>query len=135
MILDTNILSALSSPDCPRSLNVRLEGADETACTTAVNWAEACYGIARMPGEDGERVRERYEALVLPRIAILDFDRESAEIYADIRSELERRGQPLGDADLMIASISLRHGMTLVSGNTRHFARVPGLKLENWLEG
>ena len=34
----------------------------------------------------------------------------------------------------MIASIALRHNMTLVTGNTRHFSRVPGLRVENWLE-
>lgn len=41
----------------------------------------------------------------------------------------------VADLDLMIASIALCHDMTLVSGNVQHFRRIPGLKLENWLEG
>lgn len=135
MILDTDILSALSSPHRREQLIEALERASGSVSTTAVNWAEVCYGVARMPGKEGERIKRRYEELVLPRIAILDFDRKSAEVYANIRSELERRGERLADADMMIASIALCHNMTLVTGNTRHFARIPGLKLENWLEG
>ena len=71
---------------------------------------------------------------MLPFLGIMDFDAASAEVYGRLRSELERQGLPLADADLMIASIALHHDLTLISGNTRHFARVPGLKLENWLE-
>jgi len=56
-----------------------------------------------------------------------------AEIYGRLRADLERRGVPLNDTDLMIASIALRHDLTLVTGNPRHFSRLPGLKLENWL--
>ncbi len=36
--------------------------------------------------------------------------------------------------DLLIASIALRHDLPLITGNTRHFSRVPGLRVENWLE-
>jgi tRNA(fMet)-specific endonuclease VapC len=134
MILDTDVLSAMSARHCPAQLAERLTDARGAIYTTAVNWAEVCYGIARRPTGEGTRLRERYEELVLPLLDILHFDEASAELYANLRVGLERRGERLPDADLMVASIALRHEMTLVSGNTRHFARIPGLKVENWLE-
>ena len=135
MILDTDILSALSDPQCPERVIKALARASEPVFTTAVNWAEVCYGLARRPGRQSQQLRERYEELIVSSLAIIDFDRESAEAYAELRAELERRGQRLAEGDLMVASIALRHDMTLVSGNTRHLARIPGLKLESWLEG
>jgi tRNA(fMet)-specific endonuclease VapC len=134
MILDTDILSALATGRCHDTLSHKLERVP-TLHSTAVNWAEICYGISRLSATAGTRLRARYEERVLPFLQILDFDAGSAEVYGRIRSELERQGLPLSDADLMIASIALRHDLTLVTGNTRHFLRVPGLRLENWLEG
>jgi tRNA(fMet)-specific endonuclease VapC len=96
-----------------------------------MNWAEVCYGLARHRA--GERLRERYRKLVLPALDMLDFDASCAEVYGPLRAELERRGARLAEADLVVASIALRHGLPLVSGNTRHFGRVPGLQLDNWL--
>ena len=51
-----------------------------------------------------------------------------------MRAEPERRGTPIGDADLRIASIALDRDLTVVTGNVRHFKKVPGLAVENWLE-
>jgi len=42
-------------------------------------------------------------------------------------------GTPLATADLQIASIALAHNLILITGNVRHFERVPGLIVENWL--
>ncbi len=55
-------------------------------------------------------------------------------LYAEIRVALEASGQRLDDPDLRIAAICLAHDLTLVTGNVRHFERVPGLRVENWLE-
>lgn len=43
-----------------------------------------------------------------------------------------RGGHPHGDADLLIAATALEHGRVLVTGNTAHFAWIPGLRLEDW---
>jgi len=64
---------------------------------------------------------------------ILPFDlpacRKAAEIYAALRQE----GQLLEDADILISSIALANNCVLVTNNTHHYARVPGLELENWV--
>jgi tRNA(fMet)-specific endonuclease VapC len=64
---------------------------------------------------------------------VLPFDREAADVYARARFELERVGRPIGERDLLIASIALARGLTVVTHNVSEFARVPGVKTEDWL--
>lgn len=72
----------------------------------------------------------------LPTVELLTLDLRSSELAGRIYADLERRGQPIGRADPMIAAIALRHGLTLVSGNLSHYQRLQevgyGLKLDNW---
>jgi tRNA(fMet)-specific endonuclease VapC len=56
------------------------------------------------------------------------------EHYGPLRARLEQAGRRIDEPDLPIASIALSHDLTVVTGNTRHFARVPGLRVENWLK-
>ena len=60
------------------------------------------------------------------------FDDAAAEEYGRPRAFLERQGRMIGPLDLQIAAIALVHGPTLVTHNTREFANVPGLALEDW---
>jgi tRNA(fMet)-specific endonuclease VapC len=53
---------------------------------------------------------------------------EAAEIYAD----LYRRGQLIGDADILIAAVALANNLALASNNAAHFARISGLRIESW---
>jgi len=63
----------------------------------------------------------------------LSFDDRAAEQVGDLRATLARAGTPIGPYDLQIAAIALAHGLILITHNTREFARVPGLILEDWL--
>ena len=60
------------------------------------------------------------------------FDDLAAEEYGRIRAHLAGLGMLIGPNDLLIASIALANGLTLVTHNTREFSRIPGLKLEDW---
>jgi tRNA(fMet)-specific endonuclease VapC len=62
----------------------------------------------------------------------LAFDDRAAEEYGRVRAHLAALGTPIGPNDLMIASIALANGLTLVTHNTSEFGRVPDLKLEDW---
>jgi tRNA(fMet)-specific endonuclease VapC len=62
----------------------------------------------------------------------LPFDDAAAEVYGRIRAELASRGTPIGPYDLMIAATALANNLILVTHNTREFARVSGLVLEDW---
>jgi tRNA(fMet)-specific endonuclease VapC len=73
------------------------------------------------------------ETRVLPSLTILPFDVAVARVYGQIEATLKRGGRPLADADLQIAATALHHGLELVTGNVRHFERVPGLSLNRIL--
>jgi tRNA(fMet)-specific endonuclease VapC len=68
------------------------------------------------------------------RVPVLPFHEAAAHAYAEIRTELERRGTPLDEPDLRIAAIARAFDLVLVTGNERHFRRVPNLVVENWIE-
>ena len=53
--------------------------------------------------------------------------------YGEIRWELERQGLRIGDMDTFIAATALEEDVILVTGNVKHFKRIPGLKIENWM--
>jgi len=71
---------------------------------------------------------------VLAAIDTLPFDSPADEIYRSIRTQLELAGTPIGGNDLIIAAQAVTLDLTLVSDNEREFARVTGLRVENWLK-
>jgi len=101
--------------------------------TTAITIAEAYYGL--MKSSNMTRLLKHFETVLLPRATILPFDFSAAKKYGEIRSFLEKQGAPLAHPDLQIASIALSMNMTLITGNLKHFQRVPQLSVENWLNG
>ena len=102
----------------------------EAQFTTAINIGELLYGASR---KGSPVLVERVRDVVQRAVVVLPFDEAAAEIYGPLRASLEKRGKRLDEADLRIASISLAHKLTLVTGNIRHFDRVPKLRVENWL--
>ena len=64
---------------------------------------------------------------------IIPNGQEAAEIFARVKAELEIKGTRLDDFDLLIASCALTHNLILVTNNLKHFQRIPGLRLENWI--
>ena len=54
--------------------------------------------------------------------------------YGELRWMLEKQGKKIGDMDMFIAATALEEDLILVTGNTDHFERIPGLRLENWME-
>ena len=69
----------------------------------------------------------------LARFSRLGIDTDTALRYGQLRQLLQSRGTPIGMNDFWIAAQALNHNVILVTNNTREFARVPGLKLENWV--
>jgi predicted nucleic acid-binding protein len=93
--------------------------------TSAVTIGELYKGAFRSP--DCERHIENIERRVLPAVSVLPYDVAVARIYGEIEAVLYKKGQGLLDADLQIAATALYHGLTLVTANIRHFARIPDL--------
>jgi tRNA(fMet)-specific endonuclease VapC len=135
-LFDTDILSQLAKKRRPEILLSRLAQTPlASQFTSAVNVAEIYYGIFAMKGPEShhERLLEFFGGQVFPRLTILPFDEEDALTYGRLKASLERKGQPRFEPDLQIAAIALRNRLTVVTGNVRHFAGIPGLKVENWL--
>ncbi len=72
---------------------------------------------------------ERITSKILPALTVLAYDVSVARTYGEIDAHLHRQGALLADADLQIAATALYHGLELVTGNLRHFERVPGLTI------
>ena len=70
----------------------------------------------------------------LEPLEVADVDLAAAQIYGRVRATLEAKGTPIGPLDTLIAAHALALDVTLVSNNIREFARVLGLRLENWVE-
>lgn len=128
-LLDTNILSdLLRNPGGRAVQRVALLG-EATICTSIVVACELRYGAAK---KGSAQLSERVESL-LESLEVLPLDKESDRRYAKIRLHLDQRGRPIGPNDLLIAAHALALDLTLVTANVEEFARVPGLRLENWL--
>lgn len=69
----------------------------------------------------------------LARLEILDFDSAAAAHTGQIRAELANAGTPIGPYDQMIAGHARSLGLIVVTNNVAEFARVPGIRLENWV--
>jgi len=67
-------------------------------------------------------------------LEIISLGEEVVEIFGLIKSKLEKKGTPLDDFDLIIAATALSHNSILVTNNVKHFRRIDGLKIENWME-
>jgi tRNA(fMet)-specific endonuclease VapC len=65
-------------------------------------------------------------------IAVAPFEDEAADRFGSVAAALRHAGTPIGSLDTLIAAHALALGATLVTNNTRHFERVPGLRTENW---
>jgi tRNA(fMet)-specific endonuclease VapC len=130
--LDTDVLSVFLRRGAPPAAQRRLAAVTaEHHFTTVITLAELLYGALKRGRGPLLAAIERY---VGGEVEILPLDYAAARAYGEIRASLELARQPLDHPDLQIAAICLAHDLTLVTGNTRHFERVAGLHVENWLE-
>ena len=77
---------------------------------------------------------DRVEAELLPDVFVLDFDRDCAIEFGQLRGDMLRRGIAVSRSDLLIAAVARVHDLTLVTHNTRDFKNIPGLRLDDWLQ-
>lgn len=128
-LLDTNIISALMrDPQGPVARKIEKLG-DAEIFTSVIVAAEVHYGIVK---KGSARLRESAEA-ILASLEIRPFTPEAAIAYGSLRAKLEQRGQVIGANDLLIAAQAMTEEAVLVTDNMGEFARVAGLKTQNWL--
>ena len=109
-----------------RALNVGLD----KCYVSAISLAELSSGAYRMASERGLFEVEFAKSV----FNILPFDCGKApDFFGKAKALLCGSGTPLDDMDLLIAASAMAGGMTVVTHNIRHFARIPDLKVEDWL--
>jgi tRNA(fMet)-specific endonuclease VapC len=131
-LLDTNVCIAFinnrSDRVRARFNQARLAGAQLTTSPLVVH--ELWYGVAK--SQKSRQTAEAVTAFLSRYLTILEYSMTDAQTAGEIRADLERQGKPIGAYDTLIAGQALARNLILVTGNTREFARVPGLKLEDW---
>ena len=131
-LLDTNILSDLiKNPSGVVAERMLASGLDIYCCTSVIVACELSYGAEK---KQSPKLSFNVEQ-VLNHFPILPFEESVDKVYAEIRVNLERKGLPIGQHDLLIAAHALSLGLTVVTANEREFIRVEKLKVENWLNG
>lgn len=131
-LLDTNIISDMMrnprGPAALRALAINKNAPDTPLCTSVIVDCELQYGLARKPLA---RLLAAYERTIAT-LTVLPLDNTVSRTYAAMRHSLTSTGQGLDANDTLIAAHALALDATLVSADAA-FARVPGLKVENWL--
>jgi tRNA(fMet)-specific endonuclease VapC len=129
--LDTNVVIAVLKGQPPQLIGrFKRELTRGALALPVIALFELRYGVAKS-ARRAENARRLALFLQAP-IAVWPFEPEDAEDAGDIRAVLERLGKPLGAYDVLIAAQARRRGARLVTANAREFARVPGLKTEDW---
>ena len=132
-MLDTNICSFIMREQ-PTAVIKRLAQAvlrNHRIVVAAITYAEMRFGAT------GPKASPRHIALVdafCARLdAVLPWDRAAVGATTEIKVALRQAGTPIGPNDTAIAGHAIAVGAILVTNNTREFERVPGLKLEDWV--
>ncbi len=126
-MLDTDISSYVIRRR-PASIAERFARHAEQLCVSVMTAAELRFGAVKAGRADLTSVVEAY----LARVTILDWTDSATFHYARIRAKLENLGTPIANMDLLIASHAVAERATLVTNNVRHFAAVPGLRVDLW---
>jgi tRNA(fMet)-specific endonuclease VapC len=102
----------------------------ESLAVTTISVGELMHGAVKSARANENLARL---SVLLSKVIILPYELAAARLFGRIKADLERAGSAIGDLDLQIASIALAYGVPLVTHNQRHFQRVPGLLIEDWL--
>lgn len=134
-LLDTNICIYIIKKK-PTSVMIKLEkiinnSSIDDLFISSITVAELFYGAEKSTKRD-----DNIKALkgFLSPFKIIDFDSSSAEVFGNIRRDLEKKGKPIGPYDLQIASIAFSNNLVLVTNNVREFERISDLVVENWVD-
>lgn len=131
-LLDTNCCVQLihSTSNTVRRVyeEALLEGAELFLSVIVLH--ELQYGVAKSSLRYASQ--ERLNTFLATPLTLLSFDQQAASAAASIRADLESRKQPIGPYDTLIAGQALARDLTLVTANVREFARVRGLRWQDW---
>lgn len=128
-LIDTNVCIQFLNKRSEKLINKLLAKSPEEIILCSIVKAELFYGAFKSSNPlKNIKIQDEF----CKRFDSLPFDDNSAKVYGEIRSALEKEGQIIGPNDLIIASIAKANNLTLVTHNYREFNRVAGLTVEDW---
>jgi len=113
----------------PTRLLRRLDRFAHVTALSVVVYGELCFGRESSLRRDETAI---HLSALLETLQVLPLPLDAGTRYGEIRADLERRGRPIGANDTWIAAHALAEDLTLVTNNEREFARVQGLRIQNW---
>jgi tRNA(fMet)-specific endonuclease VapC len=129
LMLDTNICIYLIKEQPASVLDRFIAHPVGDIGISVVTLAELEYRIAKSSRPTRNRVAlEQF----VSSLEIADFDRDATVSYGKVRAQLEKKGQPIGSMDLLIAAHAISLDVRLITHNVREFGKVPGLRIEDW---
>jgi len=105
-----------------------LEHQPSELCISSITLAELSFGAE---AKRSQKLRRAIRSFTKD-VTVVPFDQACAERFGVVAAALATRGEPIGVYDTLVAAQALCLGLTVVTNNTRHFSRVPGLAVENW---
>lgn len=127
-LIDTNII-IYSLKGVPEVVEHFRRTASQPKAISVITYGELMYGATKSARVQENMARARRVAEIFP---VIDVSRGVMETFGALKAELEGKGNRLDDLDLVIAATALVLGYRLVTNNTKHFERVPGLSIEDW---
>ncbi|WP_437679031.1 PIN domain-containing protein [Sorangium sp. So ce131] len=106
-----------------------LEHKPSEICMSVITLAELRYGADRRSSRKLHSIIDSFAASV----TVVSFDEAVAAQFGSVAATLVHQGKPIGDFDALIAAHALALDLTLVTNNTKHFSRVDGLRVDNWV--
>ena len=128
-LLDTNIVIYVLKRR-PKEVLAMFNANASRMAISSITLSELFYGAEKSLNTD--KNLEAVEEFV-SHLDVLPYDAKASQHYGQIKAELEKKGQIIGENDIHIAAHATSHGLILVSNNVREFKRVPNLVLENWV--
>lgn len=130
-LFDTDIL-IYSLKGHPAVIEKLEEHRGDQMAVSVISLMELYYGAHKSRHREANISKVR---MVEDSFDVVPVGVEVSHTFGSLKADMEERGTPLDDFDLILASTALSHNLTLVSNNIKHFRRIDSLSLENWAEG
>ncbi len=128
-LLDANTVIALVNDTISKTARRARQERPGDVAVSAIVAHELFYGAFK-----SRRAAQNVALIDTLQFIVLEFDKEDAKEAGKVRALLASRGTPIGPYDVLIAGQAVARDMILITHNTQEFARVPGLRFEDWQE-
>lgn len=128
-MLDTNICIFIIKHQPENVIQKFMAHDPDDICISAITYAELAHGVEKSLAKEKNRTAL---TVLLSEIQIVPFDDLAAQVYGMVKADLQKKGTPIGPLDTLIAAHAKALNLTLVTNNTKEFAKVDGLVLDDW---